>query len=861
MTSAAIYARVSSARQKKDQTIASQTAALRDHAAALHLEVPEEWVFEDEGHSGATLVRPALERLRDLVAGACVDVVLVYSPDRLARKFAYQALLIEEFARAGTRVEFVNGPRGDSPEDQLLVQFQGMFAEYEKAQLMERYRRGKTYRARSGSVNVLSGAPFGYRFVRKTPEHGARYEIVEHEAAIVAELFRRYADDGASIAELTRWLTASGTPTRTGKTRWDRSVVWGMLRNPAYAGTAVFGKTKILHESPGLNRRARLQGRTTPRAVKTVDRPRDEWVHIPVPAVISQDTFERVARRLEDNKRFASRNAKVPSLLQGLAACSACGYGYYRTNTTTSSGKKIYYYRCLGSDDYRYEGGRVCANKPVRADYLDAVVWDHITALLADPALIRGEIDKRLERARTADPAVRQRKRLELALAKAAASITRMIEAFQEQLITIDELRTRMPDLRAREANLRGQLDAIDAQLADRDAYLKLADDLEGFLTQLRGNAENADVPQQQRVLRLLVKDVLIGPEKITIRHRIPIRERTAGNNREHDTNDTEGDMRPSYPLRWGRDQPFADERGSPRAGGSRRSSLPLRPSRGGGLSDRGEICRRPDGVLLLPAAGRAGQGTACRMAGSQGAGLQRGQDTYRPPRRRLRLPGIQHPLLPECREAAHQTKRGCGQAIAETARRRDTYASRLERGGRYRQAQPDHPRVGRLLPWGGVQQGLLGAGPLPVAAHLPVGAPQTPQQVEEVGRQTLLRHIQQVQKRPVGVRRPIHGRRTRRRPPYDQVLLDRHRPAPARHRRSVPRRPRPDRVLGQTTAEGPIPAGQLPPTPARHAGRPLPALQGTPPGRRTVTTIPASVGTMVAQCRAKSDSRQLPRP
>src|SRR6266702_1973926 len=121
----------------------TQPAALREHAEQARLDVPEEWVFEDEGHSGATLVRPALEALRDLAAQGCLDVVLVYSPDRLARKFAYQALLIEELARCGARVEFVKGPRGDSPEDQLLVQFQGMFAEYEKAQLMERYRRGK----------------------------------------------------------------------------------------------------------------------------------------------------------------------------------------------------------------------------------------------------------------------------------------------------------------------------------------------------------------------------------------------------------------------------------------------------------------------------------------------------------------------------------------------------------------------------------------------------------------------------------------------------------------------------------------------------------------------------------------------
>ena len=302
--------------------------ALREYAATNRLEVPEQWVFEDEAHSGATLIRPALERLRDVVAGVGVDVVLCYSPDRLARKFAYQALLIEEFARAGTRVEFVNGPRGDSPEDQLLVQFQGMFAEYEKAQILERYRRGKAHRARTGSVNVLGGAPFGYRYVRKSDHAGASYEVLAHEAALVGELFRRYADEGASLAELTRWLTDQGVATRTGKTRWDRSVIWGMLRNPAYCGRAVFGKTMVVHEAAGLNRRARLEGRSTPRPVKTVDRPREEWVEIAVPALVTQETFERVAARLEDNKRFASRNSKVPSLLQGLAACAGCGYGY-----------------------------------------------------------------------------------------------------------------------------------------------------------------------------------------------------------------------------------------------------------------------------------------------------------------------------------------------------------------------------------------------------------------------------------------------------------------------------------------------------------------------------------------------------
>jgi site-specific DNA recombinase len=563
VTSAVIYARVSSARQKKNETISSQIAAVKAHAEHLGLEVPEEWVFADDGHSGATLVRPAPERLRDLVAGVGVDVVLCYSPDRLARKFAYQALLIEEFTRAGTRVEFVNGPRGDSPEDQLLVQFQGMFAEYEKAQIMERYRRGKTHRAKGGSVNVLGGAPFGYRYLHKTDHTGAVYEIVEHEATLVAELFRRYADDGASIADLARWLTEQGIVTRTGKSRWDRSVIWGMLRNPAYAGRAVFGKTRVVHESPALNRVARLQGRSVPKPSKTVDRPREEWIEIPVPAIVTTETFERVAQRLADNKRFATRNNKTPaSLLQGLAACAACGYGYYRTSTRTTN-KKIYYYRCLGSDDYRYEGGRVCANKPVRADYLDTVVWDHITALLADPQLIRTEIDKRLETAKTSDPVVTQRKRLDTALAKARSGIAAMIEAFGEQLITIDEMRARMPDLRARETNLRNQIEALDAQLADRHAYLALAADLHGFLAQLSTNAETATTDERRRVLKLLVKDVLIGPEKITIRHRIPIRERTGDGTPSAGNNDQEGEH--CQPC-WGRTVPAAGQHRPARA-------------------------------------------------------------------------------------------------------------------------------------------------------------------------------------------------------------------------------------------------------------------------------------------------------
>ncbi len=168
MKSAAIYARVSSDRQKENHTISSQLAALVEYADSHGYLVPPEWRFQDEGYSGATLLRPGLEALRDLAAAGHIEAALVYSPDRLSRKYAYQVLLAEELSRCGVGLVFLKAPSGATPEDQLLVQFQGMIAEYERAQIAERSRRGKRYRAQQGSINVLSGAPYGYRYVKKS---------------------------------------------------------------------------------------------------------------------------------------------------------------------------------------------------------------------------------------------------------------------------------------------------------------------------------------------------------------------------------------------------------------------------------------------------------------------------------------------------------------------------------------------------------------------------------------------------------------------------------------------------------------------------------------------------------------------
>jgi len=262
------------------------------------------------------------------------------------------------------------------------VQFQGMIAEYERAQIRERTRRGKKHRAKTGSVNVLSGAPYGYRYVKKSETSAAYYDIVEREAAIVREVYRWYTEEALSIGQIDRRLNALGVETRRGKSTWDRSTVWAMLRNPAYQERRALAKRSML-------RGKRLHAFCVSAAVFLLAavapvNASEEWIEIPVPPIIRKDTFSLARERLERNKQFSPRHTKEPTLLQGLLVCCECGYALYRTCTRTSK-RRLYYYRCLGSDDYRYPLGRKCTNHPIRQDYLDDVVWKQVMQLFEDP--------------------------------------------------------------------------------------------------------------------------------------------------------------------------------------------------------------------------------------------------------------------------------------------------------------------------------------------------------------------------------------------------------------------------------------------------------------------------------------------
>jgi len=555
MKMAAIYARVSSEQQREEHTIASQTAALIAFARSHDLEVPKGWIFEDEGYSGATLERPGLEQVRDLAAEGQIEVVLAYAPDRLSRKYAYQVLLIEELARHGVEMLFVKAPQNATAEDQLLVQFQGMIAEYERAQILERSRRGKRHRARAGEISVLSGAPYGYRYIRKNEDAPASYAVIDEQAQVVRQVYELYTVAGLSIGAITRRLNAEGIPTRKRSARWERSTVWAMLRNSAYRGIAYYGKTRIVPRSR-ITRPLRLRGGAASRNSANQERPREDWIGIPVPALVSEECFARAQELLQENKVRSRRRTITPSVVQGLVSCHKCGYALSRTSTR-SSARVIHYYRCIGSDSWRRLGGPLCDNRPVRQDLLDQIVWAEVVRLIDDPTMIQQELDRRLAAARSSDPMRQREQSLQRELARNGKAIERLINAYQEELVSLDQLRERMPSLRQREQALRAELQAIADQANDRAALLRLAETLTAFLARLHSAADTLDVTERQRIVRLVVKDVLVGDDKIVIRHCIPANSTLPpGNgpsapNQPKDRTDSQ-----SYLLRTGSDYP-----------------------------------------------------------------------------------------------------------------------------------------------------------------------------------------------------------------------------------------------------------------------------------------------------------------
>ncbi len=521
---AAFYARVSGEQQAAAHTIESQIAALSERASNDGTPIPRERQFVDDGYSGATLIRPALDRLRDLVSVGAIDRIYIHSPDRLARNYAYQVLLLDEWQRRGIEVVFLNRPLGKSPEDDLLLQVQGIVAEYERAKIMERSRRGKKHAAQSGSLNVMSGAPFGYRYVSVREGGGhARFEPVAEQARVVQQIFSWIGRDRCSLAEVRRRLQKAGTPTATGKRIWSREAVWHVLQNPAYQGQAAYGKTHMTPRGKKSRLRA-ARGRPAEPRQSNVPAPTDqkEWVFVPVPALVDEALFRAARAQLDENRSRARQGRRRPGyLLQGLLCCAKCRYAYYgKTIRQLGAGRQMrdfVYYRCSGSDGYRFGGERICSNSQVQGAFLETTVWREVSNLLMNPERIELEYEKRS----TTGTLSENLESLRSQRTKLQHAMERLIDSFTEGLIEKDQFTPRMARTKTRIADLDGKLEADAGDVDQREHFRLATTRLRELATAVGPELASANWQRKREIIRTLVQRIHIDTEVIKIIFRL----------------------------------------------------------------------------------------------------------------------------------------------------------------------------------------------------------------------------------------------------------------------------------------------------------------------------------------------------
>jgi len=524
MTTVALYARVSSSKQEKENTIMSQIEALKTRVVGDGFSLLEEHQFIDNGYTGSNLIRPGLEKLRDQISAGEIDKIYIHSPDRLSRKYAYQMILTEEFEKSGTETIFLNFQSEDNPESHLLLQMQGMIAEYERAKIMERHRRGKIHTAKRGSVNALSVAAYGYRYIDKHTNGGeASLEIVEEEAEIVRKIFNWFGKERLTLGKVSRRLQQEQIPTKTGKTYWDRGTICYMLKNPAYKGKAAFGRKKtgarLACVRPRKDSSKQPRNNSSRYAVE-----KEKWIYIPVPAIIDESLFEVVQEQLEENRKRARINLQgVTYLLQGLLVCKQCNRAYCGAKSIRRNKKKdtVYlYYRCTGTDAARFGGTKMCNSKQANANAIELVVWDEVKKLLKNPQRIFSEYQRRLQEAKQT-PFDHTYASIDKQRVKLEKSISLLIDSYTQQYIIKSEFEPRIKTMRKRLQVIQEQQQKLIEQKNLTKELELIVNNLEGFSSGVISKLDSLDWEDKRGMIRSVVKRVEIGESDINIVYRV----------------------------------------------------------------------------------------------------------------------------------------------------------------------------------------------------------------------------------------------------------------------------------------------------------------------------------------------------
>jgi site-specific DNA recombinase len=524
---AAIYARVSTERQERQQTIDSQLAALRAWASQQGHELADEHVFRDEGLSGSRLDRPGLDALRDAVRDAAIDILAVLSPDRLARKYAYQVLLLEEFRRAGCEVVFLHHPISDDPNDQLLLQIQGAIAEYERAVLSERFRRGKLQKARAGCW-LAGRAPYGYRYVPRRETVPGYLVVEETEAELVRLLYGWLVEERMTIRQMVKRLNLGPWFPRSGPHPWSPTTVHHILAHPVYTGTGYVNR--YAYVPPKKPRRPCRRGDI---ATCRQLRPKEEWIPIPAPVIIDQAYWDRAQAQLAVNAKLSFRhNTKYTYLLRCLLTCGTCGLAMFgRTYQARARQPERRYYCCHGKDCILSARERACPSRLVKAPELDAAVWEHVVGLLGDPAQLAAQFTRCVTAGEDDDAAHVADEQLAARRRRLERQEARLLDAYQAEVIDLAELA-------ARRRQLGQQRDALERQRAEQQRRRQrhrqtqeVLSSLAAFTDRIQDRLQAASLADRRAILELVIERIIVhaGTGSLEIRHAIPLRSPSPG--------------------------------------------------------------------------------------------------------------------------------------------------------------------------------------------------------------------------------------------------------------------------------------------------------------------------------------------
>ena len=510
---AAIYARVSSQKQKDEETIDSQLDALKSFAEEHSYFIDDKHVFLDNGVSGSRLQRHALDELREVIRFETFEAVLFYAPDRLSRNYTHQLILMEEFRKHGVKPIFLkNPPSNDTPEGKMLQHFQGIFAEYERTLFLDRSRRGRIYKAKRGDVNIIPSMPYGYRKVKQLDK--IHVLIDEDEAQIVRKIFFLYIHEIGTLSGVARKITETGVKPRKGGTRWDMSTIRDIVKNPTYLGTSYFGKTEVCESESDIIRK---HGKKTFIKAKHArkKRPEEEWIPISVPQIISECDFELAQERLKKNKLLSPRNTAVPSLLQGLITCGICSQPYYKR--TERDGEKIRgYYYCRGNSGKRYTK---CLNKSIRQEIIDAHVFEEVLQLLQTPLLVQQELTRRAKESSNPKELEQQEIILKKELAKLSHECDRLLDAYQKGVIELNELKRRNIDLEARRRSFEKEIQGLQAQRLKMNANFEVNVLFNTTLQNIKTKGNCLTFDEKRKLVRLLVEQVIITEDSVQLIH------------------------------------------------------------------------------------------------------------------------------------------------------------------------------------------------------------------------------------------------------------------------------------------------------------------------------------------------------